>query len=85
MAEQLQQPNQSSSSPLSVVHEREEAEALAARLEEAESALEESRQEVQHRLKDLIELESELVNRDIRISSLNEQLDAAKVRKFADN
>ncbi len=43
-----------------------------------------SRQEVQQRLKDLITLESELVNRDIQISSLNGQLSSAKVEAAAE-
>jgi hypothetical protein len=39
-----------------------------------------ARQEVQQRLKDLISLESELVNRDIQLSSLKEQLANEKVK-----
>jgi hypothetical protein len=42
--------------------------------------LPQAQQEVQHRLKDMIGLESELVNRDIQITSLRDELSQVKVR-----
>ncbi len=46
-----------------------------------DSRFTQARDEIQNRLKDIIGLESELVNRDIQLSSVREELSQVKVRK----
>ena len=76
------------SAVLSAVQERQEAEVMAGRVEELErnaeemnksfgemkTAKQEAEREVQQQLKDMIALESELVNRDIKLASVEGEL-----------